>query len=155
MKIGELARRTGFSTKTIRYYERLGLLPEPERTESGYRLYTEGAVERLDFIEKAKRLGFSLEDIRDILILNERQQRPCVHVLALIDRKLRQLDDVLQDLRTFRRNLGRLRKESAERLDRLPGDAGVCSIIERGIHARGEAALAWLEFRQRGKRGRR
>jgi DNA-binding transcriptional MerR regulator len=153
MKIGQLAKRTGFSTKAIRYYELLRLLPEPERTESGYRLYTENDAERLEFIDKAKRLGFSLEDIRDILVLDEQQQRPCVHVLALLDQKLKQVDDVLRDLKAFRQELGRLRKESAEQIERLPADA-ICGIVERGIHARGEAALAWLEFRQPGKRGR-
>jgi DNA-binding transcriptional MerR regulator len=154
MKIGELAKRTGFSTKAIRYYELVGLLAQPERTESGYRLYTEKDVERLEFIEKAKRLGFSLEDIRDVLALHQQQQTPCVHVLALIDQKLKQIDDVLRDLKAFRRELVRLRKESADQLERLPADAAICGIIERGVHAKGEAALAWLEFRQPGKRGR-
>ena len=147
MKIGELAKRTGFSTKAIRYYELLRLLPEPDRTESGYRMYSQKDVERLEFIEKAKRLGFSLDDIRDILILNEQQEQPCVHVLALLDQKLKQVDDVLRDLKAFRKELARLRKESAEQLERLPADAAICGIVERGVHARGETALAWLEFR--------
>ena len=154
MKIGELARRTGFSTKAIRYYELLKLLPEPDRTESGYRLYGQKDVERLEFIEKAKHMGFSLEDIHDILILDEQQQRPCVHVLALLDQKLKQVDDVLRDLKAFRKELASLRKESAEQIERQPADA-ICGIVERGVHAKGEAALAWLEFRHTGKRGRR
>ena len=94
MKIGELAKRTGFSTKAIRYYELLGLLAEPERTESGYRLYGPEDVERLEFIEKAKRLGFSLEDIRDVLVLHQQQETPCVHVLALLEQKLTRVDGV-------------------------------------------------------------
>ena len=154
MKIGELARRTGFSTKAIRYYELLRLLPEPDRTESGYRLYGQKDVERLEFIEKAKHLGFSLEDIRDILVLDERQERPCVHVLALLDQKLKQVDDVLRDLKVFRKELAGLRTESAEQIERLPADAAICGIVERGVHAKGEAALAWLEFRHTGKRVR-
>ena len=153
MKIGELARRTGFSTKAIRYYELLKLLPEPDRTESGYRLYGQKDVERLEFIEKAKHLGFSLEDIRDFLILDEQQERPCVHVLALLDQKLKQVDDVLRDLKVFRKELAGLRKESAEQIERLPADV-ICGIVERGVHAKGEAALAWLEFRHTGKRVR-
>ena len=154
LKIGELAKRTGFSTKAIRYYELVGLLEKPARSESGYRLYAESDAERLDFIEKAKRLGFSLEEIRDILLLSEQQERPCVHVLALIDQKLERVDDVLRDLRTFRRELAKLRKESAEQIERLPPDAAVCGIVERGVHTKGEAALAWLEFRQPSKHGR-
>ena len=155
MRIGELAKRTGFSTKTIRYYESRGLLAEPERTDSGYRLYTERDVELLRFIEKAKRLGFSLDDIGDILVLDQQKQRPCVHVLALIDQKLHQVDDVLRELDEFRRELALLHKESSAQLEQLPEDARVCGIIERGVHARGEAALAWLEFRQPSKRSRR
>ena len=154
MKIGELAKRTGFTTKTIRYYELLELVAEPERTSSGYRLYTEDDVKRLEFIDKAKRLGFSLDEIRDILILNQHQQKPCVHVLALIDQKLKRVDEVVRDLKAFRRELSRLRDESAEQLDRLPADA-VCGIVERGIHAKGEAALAWLEFRTHADGSRR
>lgn len=155
MKIGELAKRTGFTTKTIRYYELLGLVDEPARTQSGYRLYTEDDAERLGFIEKAKRLGFSLEEIRDILELHQQQQRPCVHVLALLDQKLNQVDDVLHGLKVFRKELAGLRDESADQLERLPADAAICGIVERGVHAKGEAALTWLEFRQPAKRRRR
>jgi len=156
IRIGQLAKRTGFSTKAIRYYELLGLLAEPERTESGYRLYRPEAVERLELIEKAKRLGLSLEDIRDVLVLHERQETPCIHVLALLEQKLRQVDTVLKELRAFRRDLARLHQEATERLEQTPAGARVCGIIERGVHAKGEAALTWLEFRKPDKRaGRR
>ena len=77
-----------------------------------------------------------------------------MHVLALLDQKLKQVDDVLRDLKDFRKELAGLRKESAEQIERLPADA-ICGIVERGVHAKGEAALAWLEFRHTGKRGRR
>jgi len=153
MKIGELAERTGFSTKAIRYYELLGLLAEPERTESGYRLYGPEDVERLEFIEKAKRLGFSLDDIRDVLVLHQQQEAPCVHVLALVEQKLRRVDGVLKELRAFRQELAGLHREAAQRLEQMPEGARVCGIIERGVHAKGEAALAWLEFREPGRRG--
>lgn len=151
MRIGELAGRTGFSTKTIRYYEQIGLLAEPVRSESGYRLYSDEDRQRLEFIAKAKRLGFSLEDIRDVLVLHEQQQTPCVHVLALLEQKLSQVDGALKDLRQFRGELAHLRQEASERLEQAPAGAAICGIIERGIHARGEAALAWLEFRRTGR----
>ena len=86
MKIGEIAEVTGLTVKSIRYYELLQLMPEAPRTESGYRLYGQDAVQRLLFIKKAKRLGLSLDEIRDILALHENQQAPCVHVMALLDR---------------------------------------------------------------------
>ena len=155
MKIGALAKESGFTTKAIRYYELLGLLAKPERTESGYRLYGPEDVERLEFIEKAKRLGFSLDDIRDVLVLHQEQEAPCVHVLALVEQKLSQVDGVLKELRTFRRELARLHREAAQRLEQMPEGARVCGIIERGVHAKGEAALAWLEFRQPGRQGGR
>ena len=80
LKIGELAKRSGTTTKTIRYYELLGLLHEPERTVSGYSLYDEQEVERLTSIRKAKSLGFSLTDIGETLTLYDSQQAPCIHV---------------------------------------------------------------------------
>ncbi len=154
MKIGELAKATGLTTKTIRYYELHRLLEDPERTESGYRMYGEADVERLEFVKKAKRIGLSLEEIREILILHEHSQAPCVHVLALLDRKLEHVDDVIRELEEFRRELMRLRVESQVRLEQLPEDARICGIIERGVHHKGELALTWLEGRQMSKSDR-
>ena len=154
MKIGALAKTTGLTTKTIRYYELHRLLEDPERTESGYRMYGEGDVERLEFVKKAKRIGLSLEEIREILVIHEQTQSPCVHVLALLDRKLENVDDVIKDLEDFRRELMRLRVESQVRLEQLPADARICGIIEQGVHAKGQAALTWLEGRQMAKSDR-
>ncbi len=151
MKIGELANATGLTTKTIRYYELNRLLEEPQRTDSGYRLYDSEDVERLEFIKKAKSLGLSLEEIRDILILHEQRQAPCVHVLALVDRKLEQVDNMISGMDEFRRDLLRLRMESQVRLEQLPEESRICGIIERGIHRKGEVALTWLEGRRKGK----
>ena len=148
MKIGELARITGLTIKSIRYYELLQLLAEAPRTESGYRIYSQDAVQRLRFIKKAKRLGLSLDEIKDILELYENQQAPCVHVLALLDRKIAEVDGIIEDLRGFRQDLAGLREESVKQLDNLPEGTAVCGIIERGIHHKGELALAWLEGRQ-------
>ena len=151
LKIGEVAKATGLTTKTIRYYELNRLLEEPERTEAGYRSYGQEDVERLEFGKKAKRLGLSLAEIRDILQLHAQRQSPCVHVLALLDRKLDQLDDIVREMDEFRQELIRLRVESQVRLDQLPEDGRICGIIERGIHGKGQVALTWLEGRR--KRG--
>jgi DNA-binding transcriptional MerR regulator len=152
LKIGQLARSTGLTTKAIRYYESRGLLPEPRRTGSGYRLYSDEDIRRLEFVKQAKRLGLSLDDIRDILTLHDRNQPPCIHVLALLDQKLAYLDSLIQSLREFRAELGRLRQDSAEQLSKLPAGAAVCGIVERGIHAKGELALTWLEAQERARR---
>ena len=150
MKIGQLAKVVGVTTKTIRYYELFGLLDEPKRTESGYRLYGREDADRLEFIKKAKRLGLSLDEIKDILLLHRGEQVPCVHVLALLDRKLEEVDAVMVELEKFRRELSNLRLESQERLEQLPEEARICGIIERGIHAKGEVALAWMKRRRKG-----
>jgi DNA-binding transcriptional MerR regulator len=78
MRIGELATRFGLNPKTIRYYEEIGLLPRAERSDSGYRLYDEHDVERLGFIRRAKTLGLSLDEIRDILSVQEGKARRLV-----------------------------------------------------------------------------
>ena len=88
MKIGELAKETGLTAKTIRFYEGVQLLDNPGRTESGYRQYGAEDVERLEFIKNAKRLGLSLDEIRDILKIRALSQSSCVHVRALLDQKL-------------------------------------------------------------------
>ena len=118
LKIGQLAKLSGTTTKTIRYYELLGLLHEPERTDSGYRLYEEQDVERLTFIRKAKSLGFSLTDIGETLTLYDSQQAPCIHVLALLDRKIKAIEQLVIELQELRQELLRLRKESAPRVKR-------------------------------------
>ena len=147
LKIGQVAKRTGLTPKTIRYYEEIELLPEPPRTESGYRMYGEEDVDRLLFITKARRLGLSLAEAGTVLDLRAQAQRPCPHVLALLDRKLTEVDAVMDDLTTFRDELAGLRESAAESLEHAPDGAAVCGIIEQGIHHEGELALAWLEGR--------
>jgi DNA-binding transcriptional MerR regulator len=147
-----MAKLTGLTTKTIRYYEMLGLLPRPQRSESGYRLYSEEDVQRLEFIKKAKHLGLSLEDIRDILALHDKNQPPCIHVLALLDQKVKYIDSLIEALQEFRRELSGLRWESAEQLTKVPKGTDICSIVERGIHTKGELALTWLEAQEKANR---
>ena len=154
LKIGQLAKLSGTTTKTIRYYELLGLLHEPERTDSGYRLYEEQDVERLTFIRKAKSLGFSLTDIGETLTLYDSQQAPCIHVLALLDRKIQEIEQLVGELQELRQELLRLRQESEPRVKRDADGSPICGIIEQDFHAKGQAALTWLEGRQMGKTGR-
>ena len=154
LKIGELAKRSGATTKTIRYYELLGLLHDPERTDSGYRLYDEKDVERLTFIRKAKSLGFSLTDIGETLTLYDSQQAPCIHVLASLDRKIQEIDQLVGELQGLQQELKRLREESAPRVKRAADGSPICGIIEQDIHAKGQAALTWLEGRQMRKTDR-
>ena len=151
LKIGEMAKRSEVTTKTIRYYELLGLLHAPERTESGYRLYNDNDVERLVFIRKAKSLGFSLSDIGETLAIADAHSPPCVHVLALLDRKIQEIDQLVRELKEFQQELTRLREESSTRLEQAQEQGSICGIVERGIHAKGQAALTWLESQRKEK----
>lgn len=134
MRIGELAARFGLNPKTIRYYEEIGLLPRAERSEVGYRRYDERDVERLGFIRRAKLLGLSLDEIRDILSVQAEGEIPCVSVLDLIDRKMRAIDQRIAELQTFRAELATLRADWTDEQRRFPPratSASICPIIEQ------------------------
>lgn len=92
VQIGELASTAGVTTKTIRYYESIGLLAEPERTSSGYRQYTPDAVERLRFIRDAQATGLSLSEIASVLELKAEGKGSCAHTRDLLDRHLDDID---------------------------------------------------------------
>ena len=100
--IGEVAKRTGFPPPTIRYYEEVGLLKKPSRAESGYRSYSAKAVDELLFVRKAQALGFSLDEISEILKLSRTGQKPCERVLAISHKHLDAIDARIRDLQKFR-----------------------------------------------------
>ena len=143
MRIGKLAEATGQTTKTIRFYEAQGLLPEPPRTPSRYRVYHHQDIERLEFIRKAKRLGLSLQDIRGILDLHDHREPTCLHVRSLLDDKINEVDRVLSDLQEFRKEISRLRDEAGALVDCKPSGGGICSIIERSGIQISDSTLEW------------
>ncbi len=145
MKIGELARATGLSTKTIRFYEAEGLIPDPPRTNSGYRAYAEQAVARLAFILKAKRLGLSLEEIKGILKLHDRREPTCVHVRSLLEEKVAQIETVIQELLGFKEELESLRDQTTGLVDCRPLGGNICSIIEDSGIKVASSSLGWTE----------
>ena len=105
MKIGELAACTGANAETIRYYERIGLLPLPGRTSSNYRDYGPGHAERLSFIRHARGLGFDIADVRSLLDLGAEPDQDCGYVdqlarghLRAVERKIEQLEQLRQEL---------------------------------------------------------
>ena len=116
MKIGELAETCGVTAKTIRYYEDIGLLPEPERTPSGYRAYPDTAVDRLGFIRDAQATGLSLTEIHSVLELKDRGSSSCDHTRALLERHLDALDAQIARLQASRTELAAL-ADRAQRLD--------------------------------------
>lgn len=130
VRIGELAGELGLNPKTLRYYETIGLLPQPQRNAAGYRLYGAAERERLQFIAKAKALGFTLQEIAGILTLRDAGSEPCAHVRALIDRKLAA---VTAQLRLLEKLRGDLQLLHAEAQDTTCSCTPICSIIE--LHA--------------------
>lgn len=105
LNIGQVAQRAGLSTPTVRYYESIGLLTKPARSHAGYRRYSESTIGELDFIKKARALGFSLDEIGEIVQLTRSGRRPCARVLELAKARLADLDRQLRTLAAFRSQL--------------------------------------------------
>jgi len=124
LKIGELARQTALSIKTIRYYEQRGLLEQPPRTEAGYRLYGPEEVARLRFIQRAKLLGLTLEEIRELVGLaaqcNEGEIVPRLE--EVLEAKLEETERKMAELTAFRQNLLYYRERAQDLRDCLPAD---------------------------------
>ena len=145
MKIGELARATSLTAKTIRFYEGEGLIPNPPRTNAGYRDYSDADVGRLELILKAKRLGLSLDEIKGILRLHDRSEPTCVHVRTLLEEKMAQVETAIQDLLGFKEELRSLGAQTTSIVDCRPLGGNICSIIEEsGINV-APSSLAWAD----------
>ena len=128
--IGKVAEEAGINPKTVRYYEMIGLLPSPQRGENRYRLYSEEVVEILRFIKKAQGLGFTLSEIKEIVELRRMGREPCVHVRALLERKIANLDRRLHDLIGLRKKLKSLLASPKAQAKRKRIKAAVCPHIE-------------------------
>lgn len=125
LQIGEVARATGLGVHAIRFYEREGLLKEPVRSDGGYRLFDQENVRDLIFIRGAQELGFSLSEIRELLVLRRSTSQPCSHVhellggkLEAVEAKIRELEKLRGELRLAlqkcRRDLKRVRKQTEQ-----------------------------------------
>jgi len=122
---GDLARRTGCNIETIRYYEQIGMLPDPPRTSAGHRLYAEAHVTRLRFIRRARELGFAIDDIRGLLGLDAGAVPSCADVKDRTERHLADVRARIEDLR-------RIEKVLAETAARCSGDkAPSCPLLDR------------------------
>lgn len=130
MQIGELSDRTDTSTQTIRYYERIGLLPEPDRAENGYRLYEKEDVDRLRFIRSARALDFSLDDIEEILDLRDRGTAPCTYVMDLMDEQISVIDDRIRQLKRLRDELVQLHQAGLQMPEDVRMKECICHLIE-------------------------
>ena len=125
MTIGQVAKLAGVGVETIRFYEREGLLNKPKRRQSGYRVFTQEVVGRIQFIKKAKQLGFSLREIRDLLFLRVDSRATIADLKNHVDAKIHQIDDRLRDLKRMRGALVRLSKSCTGR-----GPIGECPLLD-------------------------
>ena len=125
MKIGELAKQAGIGVDTVRHYEREGLLPAARRLASGYRDYEPGDLRRLRFIRRAKALGFTLPEIRELLALSARRDDDMAAVKAAAEAKIADIDGKLAELQRVRTGLAQL-------VDACPGHGALecCPILD-------------------------
>jgi Cu(I)-responsive transcriptional regulator len=124
MKIGELSRATGAKVETIRFYEKLGLLAEPGRTAGNYRTYEPVHLARLSFIRRARDLGFTLDQVRELLDLADDRDRSCLGVDAIATSHLAAVDRKIGDLQALRGELDRMIGSCRQ------GTVADCRIIE-------------------------
>jgi Cu(I)-responsive transcriptional regulator len=124
LTIGELSRRTGTRTETIRYYEKIGLLAPPGRTAGNYRAYGEDDLARLSFIRRARDLGFSIGQVRELLALSDDLSRDCATVDEIASAHLHEIDRKLADLAALRREIATLVASCQG------GTIGECRILE-------------------------
>lgn len=128
MRIGELARATGTKAETIRYYEREGVLPAADWTDSNYRDYSDDHLATLTFVRRARELGFSMAQVRKLLALSDRDDKPCQDVDQLVQRQMVEVERKIADLSSLRDELGQMLRSC--RADNI----GECRIVE---------SLAW------------
>jgi MerR family transcriptional regulator, Zn(II)-responsive regulator of zntA len=122
MRSGQLARQTGVSTDTLRHYERLGLLPLPQRTAGNYREYPPTSPQRVELIQRALTIGFSLPELKTILAVRDKGGAPCRRVHGLLRSKIRDLSQQIKNLVSLRAEMNRLSREWDKRLRRIkPG----------------------------------
>ena len=129
MLIGDLAKLSDVTPATIRFYEELGLLSRPRRSPAGYRHYVETAIEELRFIKKGQGLGFSLEEIGEILKMSREGETPCGHVLDMAQRNLAAADERIRHLQAFRDRLAAQITRWKDRSATACSAGGLCEII--------------------------
>jgi DNA-binding transcriptional MerR regulator len=133
MKIGELAKLTDTSTKTIRFYEGSGLLPPPARSASGYRDYGPEIVDRLRFIRRGQAAGLTLQKVRQILAIHDRGEVPCGHVRQLLNTRLDQVRAQIAELVALEGHLRTLLDHASRRASTEHDHSTVCWILENDL----------------------
>ena len=131
LTIGHLAKQAGVNLETVRYYECRELLPEPMRKESGYRVYGPDDLHRLRFIRQAKSLGFSLNEIAEILRMRDKGKCPCGEVTRIGEKHLHDLGEQIKRLRSFHNELSHAVKNWKRLGEQKVSADAICVLIER------------------------
>ncbi len=128
LKIGEVSRRSGVGIEALRFYEKSGLLERPGRTYSGYRLYDEAVLERIVFIKRAQALGFTLDEISQLIQHKHAGESPCEEVREIIRTRLQELDERIERMVKYRSEL----TAELSAWDKIGhADGHVCGLIEK------------------------
>ncbi|NJK63693.1 MAG: heavy metal-responsive transcriptional regulator [Synechococcaceae cyanobacterium SM2_3_1] len=127
-KIGEICAQSGVPVKTIRYYEDIGLIQSQSRTDGGFRLFAPEILPRLAFIKRAQSLGFSLEEIKHILLIHDHGELPCAEVRTQIQQKVEHIDQQIHQLQLLKSQLLSLGQEKQESI--VHDQEVICPIIQ-------------------------
>jgi DNA-binding transcriptional MerR regulator len=132
LKVGAVAKAAGVGVQALHYYERLGLLPKPQRSKANYRLYSPETIRRVRFIKKAQAVGLTLEETKQILDLKDHGRAPCAKVAELGEKHFALINARLRQLRAYRRALGRALGEwRKENMTERKCAGEFCDLIER------------------------
>ena len=129
LKIGELAKQTGLAVGTLRYYSDLGLLLPAEIGDNGYRYYSQDAISQVQFIKKAQALGFTLKEIKQILNVRDRGEKPCSLVQDLLNDKIEQLELQIKRMTLFKGELKQYRNDWKNNPEINAQSQEVCPLI--------------------------
>lgn len=127
LKIGEVSKRSGIGIETLRFYEKSGILSRPVRSASGYRMYDGEVLERLAFIKRTQVLGFSLEEIRQIISEKSSAHSPCAAMREVVRRRLAELDERMAEMRRYRKELSEALADWEQAGD---VEGHICGLIE-------------------------
>jgi DNA-binding transcriptional MerR regulator len=152
LKIGEISGLSGIGIEALRFYEKSGLLRPASRTGSGYRLYSRNALDRLAFIKHAQMLGFSLDEVKQIISESESGQSPCRGVREVVRRRLRELDERMAQMKLYRKELASALEEW-DKVEELEGH--VCGLIESTEIHHPLSEKRGVAERKAGKHGKR
>ncbi len=128
-QIGEVTQNLGINPQTVYFYERTGLIPPLQRTEGGYRVFNQEDVDRLVLIQRAKSLGLTLAEIREILLLKQGRSLSCQAMYDLLERKITQIEEKISNLQALKHDLQPLLEECRRNLNH-PNPEHQCRVIE-------------------------